>query len=382
MPANVTQALLEPIARRRQRSRLHGRMAATWLTAAAIGLFLILTHRWFGWAFPYSGWIVLGSALIGAIVAFVAVGRRKTDARDIAREIEQRQPELNALIQSAVEQEPDPATGELNFLQRRVIDRAAAVLRQQDWVRHSLTRLAWSRAANQAGALLLLVTLLGMVRVEPQVTFAMPKQILRELEVLPGDSELEKGSTLVVMAKFPGQGPAESTLITLPSKGETKRVTMNRNLDDPTFGAQVANVTEDLVYRVEHSAGVTRDFKVTVFEYPRLVRADASLTYPAYTGLEPKTIEDTRRINAVEGTKLDYVLTLNKPVATARLWSTNGTELPLAPDVGSSNVLKLATTLTESGRYYLTLVDAAGRSNRIPEEISLVVVANIGPSPR
>ncbi len=380
MPANITQALLEPIASRRQRARLHGRLAATWLTAAFTGLLLILIHRWFGWTLPFSGWIVLGSAVIGAGAALLASRRRRTDTREIAREIEARQPELNALIQSAVEQEPDPVTGELNFLQRRVIDRAAAVLRQQDWVRQSLTRLSLSRAANQLGALLLFGVMLGLVGVVPKTTFAMPRQVIRNLEVLPGDTDLEKGSTLVVMAKFPGKGPAESTLITLPSKGELRRVAMNRNLDDPTFGAQVANVTEDLMYRVEHSDGVTRDYKVTVFEYPRLVRADAALTYPAYTGLEAKTIEDTRRINSVEGTRLDYTLTLNKPVVTARLWSTNGTELPLVHDAGSSNLLHLATTLSESGRYYLTLVDAAGRSNRIPEEISFAVVPNKDPT--
>ena len=379
MPANVTQSLLEPIARRRQRSRLHGRLAGTWLAAAVVGCALILVHRWFGWALPFSGWLVLAAAALGAVLAFIAAGKVRSSARDIAREIEQRHPELNALIQSAVEQEPDPATGELNFLQRRVVDRAAAVLRQQDWVQQSLTRLSLSRAANQAGAMLLLFAMLGLMRVQPTVTFARPKQVVRDLEILPGDTALEKGSTLVVMAKFPGKGPAEATLITLPAKGEPRRIPMNRNLDDPTFGAQVGNVTGELVYRVAYTAGETRDFKVTVFEYPRLVRADASLKYPTYTGLGPKTIEDTRRINAVEGTQLEYALTLNKAIASARLWRTNGTELKLTPDASSSNVLHLATTLTESGRYFLSLVDAAGRSNRIPDEINLVVVPNKEP---
>jgi len=379
MPRNVTQALLEPIARRRQRGRLHARLALTWLAAAALGFILILLHRGAGWAVPASGWLVLGVAVTGAVIAQWTENRRTTDARAVAREIEQHHPELNALLQSAVEQEPDPATGELNFLQRRVIDRAATVLRQQDWVRQSVTRLSWLRAANQAGALLLLAALLGLLRIEPQLTFAMPRQIIRELEVLPGDTELEKGATLVVMARFPGTGPAEATLITLPAKGELKRLPMNRNLNDPTFGAQVPNVTDELVYRVEHADGVSRDFKVTVFEYPRLVRADATLTYPGYTGLETKTIEDTRRINSVEGTRLAYQLTLNKAVTSARLWATNGTELALTADPASSNVLHLATTVAESGRYFLTLVDAAGRSNRIPEELSIVVVPNKGP---
>lgn len=381
MPANITQALLDPIARRRQRSRLHARLAACWFIAAALGAALWLVYRWSGWALPFSFGIVLVAAIIGAVAAFVFQQKQRTTARDIAREIEQKHPELNALVQSAVEQEPDPATGELNFLQRRVIDRAAAVLREQDWVRRSMKHLSLARAANQAGALVLLASLMSLTGVKPAASTAsnQPRQVVRNLEVLPGDTEIEKGSTLVVMAKFPGAGPAEATLITLPAGGEARRLPMNRTLDDPTFGAQVPNVTADLLYRVEHPGGESRDFKATVFEYPRLVRADASLRYPAYTGLEPKTIEDTRRINSVEGTELDYKLTLNKAVASARLWNTNGVELPLTTDPGSSNVLRLATTLVESGRYFLTLVDAAGRSNRIPEDLSIVVVPNKEP---
>jgi hypothetical protein len=52
-----------------------------------------------------------------------------------------------------------------------------------------------------------------------------------------------------------------------------------------------------------------------------LVRADALLAFPAYTGLTNKTIPDTRRISAVEGTLLTYTLQLNKPVKRARLVS-------------------------------------------------------------
>jgi hypothetical protein len=382
MPANITQALLDPIAQRRERSRLHARLAAGWCTAAALGAVLWLVHRWSGWALPFSAGIVLVAAIIGAVTAFIFQHKQRATARDIAREIEQKHPELNALVQSAVEQEPDPDTGELNFLQRRVIDRAAAVLREQDWVRRSLKHLSLARAANQAGALVLLAALLAVADIKPAkstATTQTARQVVRNLEVLPGDTEIEKGATLVVMAKFPGSGPAEATLITLPAGGATRRLPMNRTLDDPTFGAQVPNVTADLLYRVAHPGGESRDFKATVFEYPRLVRADASLRYPAYTGLEAKTIEDTRRINSVEGTELDYKLSLNKAVASARLWSTNGTELPLTTDPGSSNVLRLATTLVESGRYFLTLVDAAGRSNRIPEDLSIVVVPNKEP---
>src|SRR5947209_11756398 len=43
---------------------------------------------------------------------------------------------------------------------------------------------------------------------------------------------------------------------------------------------------------------------VTVFEYPRLEKADARLVFPAYTGLEERIVQDFRTVSVVEGTEL------------------------------------------------------------------------------
>ena len=44
-----------------------------------------------------------------------------------------------------------------------------------------------------------------------------------------------------------------------------------------------------------------------------------SWSFPSYTSLEPKTVEDIRHVTAVEGTELTLLCRLNKDVATARL---------------------------------------------------------------
>ena len=49
------------------------------------------------------------------------------------------------------------------------------------------------------------------------------------------------------------------------------------------------------------------------------MRSDVALAFPDYTKLPPKRVEDTRRVSAVQGTKLSFDLQLNKPVKTARL---------------------------------------------------------------
>ena len=85
----------------------------------------------------------------------------------------------------------------------------------------------------------------------------------------------------------------------ISASGKNKQIPLERHLADPVFGASLLEVNEDALYRVEYAKDKTRDYKITVFDYPALSRADASLKFPEYTGLTNKTIPDTLRISAV-----------------------------------------------------------------------------------
>jgi hypothetical protein len=52
---------------------------------------------------------------------------------------------------------------------------------------------------------------------------------------------------------------------------------MTRSLEDPVFGGRIATVTESLDYRVELGGQTTPTFHITIFEYPRLERAECGL---------------------------------------------------------------------------------------------------------
>jgi hypothetical protein len=190
---------------------------------------------------------------------------------------------------------------------------------------------------------------------------------------------VERGTGLVISARFGGKPPADATLVLITASGKTKRIPLERHLTDPVFGASLLEVSEDGLYRVEYEKDKTRDFKISVFDYPALTRANASLQYPEYTGLTNKTIPDTFRVTAVEGTHLTYTLELNKPVARARLIAkSSGASLPLAVQTGALATLD-QFSLTNSARYLLELVDAEGRTNKSPAEFSIQVLANRRP---
>jgi hypothetical protein len=143
----------------------------------------------------------------------------------------------------------------------------------------------------------------------------------------------------------------------------------------------VADVTTNLVYHVEYAGQRTRDFKVSVFEHPRLERADANLAYPDYTAQPPKRIENTRRLTAVEGTRLDLELQLNKPVASARLVSKDGNRTAIAFQVQTNRAAAtLKQFLLETNKTYeLHLVDLEGRTNKVPAQFVFEVLKNRTP---
>ncbi len=94
---------------------------------------------------------------------------------------------------------------------------------------------------------------------------------------------------------------------------------MSKSLDDPVFAGRVANVQTDLTYHVEYAGERSPTYRVTVFEYPELERADIKLAFPSYTGQPDTLVEDALQITAVEGTNLTLLAHLNKEVARAQL---------------------------------------------------------------
>ncbi|MFH1921796.1 MAG: hypothetical protein ABIP48_18175, partial [Planctomycetota bacterium] len=279
--------------------------------------------------------------------------------------------------------------GRFGFLQEDVIRRALAHSRKHDWEETVPERRV--RAAQVTGfaafALLAVVcSALASYTGRPETTLATLfgpgpslEPIRYEVTVAPGDTEIERGASLIVTARFEGELPDDATLIYRGASGGPTHLPMSLSLSDPMFGARVVDVQNDLAYRVEYAGQATRDFQVTVYEYPRLERADARLVFPEYTSLEEKRVEDTRRVTAVEGTELTLFCDLNKPVAGAHLVDEEGNRVALAAEEDDATVYSITETLTESARYRLHLADAEGRENRNPPEFVFNVTPNRRP---
>jgi hypothetical protein len=375
------QSRLEALAQLLRRARLCRALAISWAAAAAAGLVLFVIQILSGREFHKNVWIV--PPILGIIMAGIVLRRRRAgdhEILDLIREMESDRPEVRHLISTAAEQKADEESVAFGFLQLRVIEEALAHPRRDAWLQQLRQRLAFAQTA-QAGALLaLLVVVLVLHRGATRGAAIFESLIAKGITVTPGDTQVERGTALVIAARFGGTPPAEATLVLNSETGKELRMPMARQLADPIFGASIPEVSEAGVYHIDYGGKKTRDFKITVFEFPALVRADAELRYPAYTGLTNRTIRDALRVSAVTGSHLGYTLQLNKPVVRARLAGA-AQSLTLAAQSNAVAVLP-EFVLANSGRYALELVDAEGRSNKFATEFVMQALTNQRPEVR
>lgn len=379
---------LEKAAARFRHLRLVISWSVVWTLAALVALFLLGLNQSVGWFSALAVPTIAGVAALVALIAGVAAMRTARDYRNIAQRVEDAYPALNSGLLAAVAQQPQLPNGRFSYLQSTVIQDALHHAYAYSWKRVvPWSKLATAHLAHFCAFVLFVGSLVVLNRQVPRVFAAaveqseLPNVVASnefEVSIDPGDTEVERGAGLLVQARFSGIAPLEATLV-YEAAGETVRLPMLQPLEDAVFGGRIREVAAPLSYRVEFADSTSETFRVTVFEYPTLVRADANLTFPDYTSLEQRLVQDVRRVSAVEGTTLELRCYLNKQVETAELVS-KGIDPIALKLVDESEALYVAElVLTESRRFRLELVDSDGRKNKQPPQISVNVLPNKPP---
>jgi hypothetical protein len=356
-------------------------MAACWLVAGFIGVILTGIGWLWGWRSPWAVMALFIGTLLATAWVIYRSRRLQPDYRVLARTIEEQHPELQALLLAAIEQKPEGPEGQWGYMQRRVIGEAIEHATGHDWQESiSAMQLFVANLGRFAAMVFLFIALLQIV---PSTSFVLGRgegSVAAQgyhVSVSPGDTEIEQGSPVVILGRFEGKVPSSVNLFFAPAGQEPQQIPLTRSLDDPVFGGILQDIRSDARYHIEYEGRRTREYTISVYQNPELLRADAKIVYPAYTKLPEKTIEDTRQIAVVEGSKITLRFTLNKPVATARLSPKSGIALALTVDDKDPNVLTASVTASQSERYELHMADAQGRPNRMPPRFAIDVHKNL-----
>jgi hypothetical protein len=362
------QAIADRI-RRDARFRLCGKV---WIWFAIIGL-IVWTARP---SIPpeVKPWMLgLGLLLVASIGSFIAsLFVRRPSEEDVARQIERQYPDLKKGLLAAVEQRPQSTHGRFSVLQENVISHAVAHGRTNSWPDVvSAGRMLGGVLLSVMGIGACMASAIFLMQRDPSpasaATFMTDSTESESADnksgvtIEPGDTEIERNTSLLVLARFKDYLPGDVFLRFEEHGGTIQQFAMTRSLDDAVFAARVPAVRRDGTYRVEFDDKQSADYQVNVFDFPKLDQSDALITYPDYTGLETRNIEDTRRVTVVEGSDVKLIFRLNKPMAEARLKLADGASIELQPSADNPTVYQTRIVAEVSRRFTLLLQDADGR---------------------
>lgn len=370
------------VARRLRSIELMKRATRRWLAASAVGIAFIATSLFV----PLAGsFLVFAMLSLIAIVLFL--NRRDAAATPLdhlsaALRIERTHPSLEQALSTALEQEPDGKR--LNFLQRKLVDDALDHETRSEWRSVGVLdrKDRWKRHLAACAPIWLLLLLSFFL--EKPIADLTPDDgkgfAAASIEIHPGNTEAERGSTVVVTARFEGEAlPQEVALVAVYPDGTETRSAMGQSLSDPVFAHSIQRIDSKINYFVEYDSEASEVFEIEIFELPALIQADATLDYPEYTKWPDRFVEDTLRVSAVEGTELTYSFATNKPLENAILKDRDGQILELQAANPERTRFEARMDVDRTQRYTLHLSDDRGRQNPFPPDVRIDALKNKRP---
>ncbi len=378
---NTLQEFLMLHRQQHRRQKLYSGLAICWAVCGLACLGAIALGQAAGLDLRLA-WPVIGTAG-AALAALVFVKVLMVDwltLDEIVRRIERHHPGLNKLLETASEQLAKNDPDKLDYLQQRVLTEALSAAHEQGWEFEANGRLAMTHIYHAVALVVFAVAAFQLPGIGDGAAARLAKG---SVEVMPGDTEIERGTSLIVSAKF-GDFRADVKLIVQEPGQDASWLTMVQSLDDPTYSYRLSNVQSNAVYRVVYDGQQGEWYRLSVFEYPALKSSQARLDYPEFTGRDDKVINNTRRLTAVEGTGLTFDFQFNKPLTSALLKARDGggEDIPLQQLADGSSQFQLLRDFSESGefRYELHLEDADERTNRFPSLYVFNVLENAAPA--
>ncbi len=409
MTGSTLHRRLSSVAGRVHRVRMLRHQTLSWLIVIVPAVLLCLM-------LPASGLPLRPEsiALLTAGAAGLLLARWKSRVPtwlETARLVEQHHPELNDLVLTAVREQPSESDSN-SVLSARLLREADHVALVADWnaVAPSGQIFKWF-----ASSLLTFGLLVSSVFAAGRMKGANDAALLRLTETLPspgvstsinvdpGDTEVERGTGLTVVAQFEGELPTQAVVEYRPTESqetdsaerqaneqtESLGLEMTETVDAGVFAVRIPQIPQDGTYVVYYEYNesdlaarrhASDTYHITTYERPRVVQVDAEITPPKWTSREPSTVEDTLRLTAIEGSTIHLMLHLNKPVSVSRLESESGDPI----DLTSTEPMRAEVTLSAATneQWTVMLKDSNGRTPGTETTVSLRIIHNKPPEIR
>ena len=303
----------------------------------------------------------------------------------IAKVIESHFPEIDSRLFALTQSQTTASKSKSHFLLGELEKELLSKCQPQNWERVVSSPTLWaSRLASVISFGLIVVVSVAIFRAPfgplPQQadsgtkTLASSENSPESWQVIPGNTEIEKGQSLLVTVKLPVAVTEALHLVSEDAEGTVSRYRLEQSLADPIYSGQIPSVRQALKYRIETTKGSTPSFQVAVYELPELQELSINLDYPEFTQLPSKALMDPRRLQAVEGTKLRMSAKFNQPLRSA-IWQGPSGEYAMKP-TDEENRYEMTVPLRATERWQLRFESVTGRQPASPTSLKLTALPN------
>lgn len=282
---------------------------------------------------------LVGGMLLLAIVLKLVLGPmvRPPSRRKVARFMEERHPELEDRLSTAVElaEGPSRVHPEIRALVQRDARGRLTALPRPRFFKPQVTL----SALLVLGASLLVFSILmvsgpGAYRYSLDKLFAgwydeaIPP--LYSIEVQPGDTRVGKRADLEIRARLQGFNSDRVRLVArYENQPQWEEVPMRADLTSDEFVFLFFDIRDPIDYYVEADGIRSDTYTVLVSEIPRVEKLRLSLNFPRYTGLSSVVQEDSGDIRALVGTEVEFSVWTDQPIQAGKIRLEEEGEIPL-----------------------------------------------------
>ena len=366
------------------------------ITIAATAALLVITGL-AAYRFRFSA-AALASLRIFAVLSVTAavyfalvrpLRRRASDAQ-LARLVEENHPGVEDRFVSAIEFSGEETRAAFSpVIIDRLVDDADRHARDVSVDEIVPRKRFWQFGGAAAASLALFIAALifgpkeitmGIAQIiTPQSPVAASNAL--KFEVKPGTARVPKGSDQKIFAKLINFNSEQTTLFTRKAGasdtqwiGQLMEPAKNNN----EFQFFIFNIQDDTEYWVESNAVKSEVFKLTVADLPYVKRIDQTQSFPAYTGLAPKTIEDAPNVSVLAGTTVKLVARLTGKAKSARIVLRDGGKIEM--EKAGETDFAASMTVNKDNTYHIEVTSVEGDDYNGSNEYDIALLEDRPPT--
>jgi hypothetical protein len=312
---------------------------------------------------------------------------RKVSDEQVALYLEEHEPTLEATIVTALDAQRAGRSHEMSpALVRKLVEVAIERMHEVGDGRR-IEQIPVRRYATTTGIVALVALALfalgpaylrhalsALLVISRDVEAAAPYRI----DVTPGNLTVPKGADQTITAKLHGFTASEAQMFMRKAPDAAYEALPMVRAENGDYDGLLFDLSQSLDYYVEAAGVRSPTFALKVVELPYVKQLDLELHFPAYTALEPRTIEDGGDVAALAGTDVRLKVQPTMATGSGRIVMNDGSTLPLTANADGTLAGSFKTTA--NGFYKIELDGPAGEKVPASPQYAIDILEDMAPT--